>query len=148
LENIGDFNPLRLEKMVKVVNSYKLLTKEHNGDYLSQEQIKNRTECGLESINLAPEFGVMQTRLILERLSEKEQEEAYRVCEGLKKYKKWIPTHLQDAPPKGLVVQVSGHYAFTKEPFASHADNVRGELEDKIYERLDSILSCWGTDND
>ena len=65
-ENTGVFNPDRLQSMVDVCQKYNLLSKEHNGDYLSLQQMKDRFDLGLDAINIAPEFGQFETDIYLE----------------------------------------------------------------------------------
>ena len=143
LSNVGNFNPSRLQEMVKIVHDFGLLTKEHNGDYLSQKDIKKRVNLGLDSINIAPEFGVMQTRLMMEIFSDKQMKDAYETCIEKGKYKKWIPEHLAASPPKDLVISVAGHYSFTSEPFKSSIEKIKEGLKRQAYERFDSIIGCW-----
>ena len=143
LQNVGNFDSLRLSEMVKVAHGSGLLSKEHNGDYLTEAEIRTRAKLGLDSINIAPEFGVTQTRLMLERFTIDELEKAHTVCKQAGKYIKWIPPHLSDNPPADLIIKTSGHYCFTSEPFKSYNDIVRTDLKKKLYERFDSILSCW-----
>ena len=129
--------------MVKVAHGSGLLSKEHNGDYLSATEIKARVKLGLDSINIAPEFGVTQTSLILETLTPEELQMAQTVCKKAGKYKKWIPEHLSDDPPLDLIVKTSGHYCFTSEPFKSRIEPVKLSLKERLNKRLDSILNCW-----
>ena len=143
LQNVGNFDPVRLSEMVKVAHGSGLLSKEHNGDYLSATEIKARVKLGLDSINIAPEFGVTQTSLILETLTPEELQMAQTVCKKAGKYKKWIPEHLSDDPPLDLIVKTSGHYCFTSEPFKSRIDPVKLSLKERLNKRFDSILNCW-----
>ena len=47
--------------MVAVAKQNNLKSKEHNGDYISEELIKLKMDSGLDSINIAPEFGLIET---------------------------------------------------------------------------------------
>lgn len=138
-KNIGNFNPTRLEKMINVVRKFNISTKEHNGDYLTREQIKRRFDIGLDCINIAPEFGVTQTNLLIEN-TDINFENAYSTCLSEGKYKKWIPEDVKE-PTKLMIVQVSGHYCFTKYPFEKYHDHIKGRLKKLLFERFDSITS-------
>ena len=141
-ENTGKFDPRRLEKMVKVVKNHGLLSKEHNGDYLSSSKIQTRAALGLDSINIAPEFGVAQTKILLNRglISIKD---AVKTCKEVDKFSKWIPKNLRDDPPDQLVVEVSGHYCFTKDPFAKNISMILDELKNQLFDRFDEIHEAW-----
>ena len=54
--------------MINAVQTYKKLSKEHNGDYMDKDIMVNRFNTGLDSLNIAPELGVFETKLILDNL--------------------------------------------------------------------------------
>lgn len=141
-QNIGNFDKDRLEKMVKVVKKYGLLSKEHNGDYLTKDQIETRAKVGLDSINIAPEFGVTQTRVMLDNQMI-DLDESFSTCLEVNKFSKWLPEDKKHNPSKRLVVEVSGHYCFTKEPFLSSTEKSYSNLRQLIFDRFDQIHSAW-----
>ena len=53
--------------MIKVCQKYNLMSKEHNGDYIPPSVIKEKFSLGLNAINIAPEFGEIETQVILEK---------------------------------------------------------------------------------
>ena len=59
--NTGEYDKDRLTSMIKIVKKHDLLSKEHNGDYISIELIKEKMDLGLDAINIAPEFGLIET---------------------------------------------------------------------------------------
>ena len=66
--NVGNFNNGRLLHFVDVVKSYGLMSKEHNGDYLIDSfDIEMRYDSGLDAINIAPEFGQIESEFYLEQ---------------------------------------------------------------------------------
>lgn len=140
--NIGNFSKKRLRQMTEVCKKFDVLSKEHNGDYLSFKQIKERANTGLDSINIAPEFGVTQTRLLLDNqlvsLSE-----ALDICLRSKKYEKWIPEEMKHNPPERLVVEVSGHYSFCDPLFKKSIPKIKLDLENVLKKRFDEIYSAW-----
>ena len=143
-KNIGNFNPSRLKRMTDICKSHGLISKEHNGDYLTLEEIKSRVSQGLDCINIAPEFGVIQTKLLMEHaFSKKQKEEAFKVCKESKKYIKWLPADMKLDPPNDMVINVSGHYSFTKEPFVSSIPLIQLQLRHVLFKRFEEIISCW-----
>jgi len=66
--------------MIKVCKKFGLLSKEHNGDYLTNEQIKARFDIGLDAINIAPQFGQIETQCYLDEMNDTEKENFYKIC--------------------------------------------------------------------
>lgn len=108
-KNSGLYDRGRLEEMCLVTKQFGLFSKEHNGDYLRREQIQDRYENGLDAINIAPEFGVLETKLILEELNHRQREELYKVCYESKKWEKWVSKDF-DFSNKTHLIEVCGHY--------------------------------------
>ena len=93
--NIGIFDKKKSIEFLKVCKKYNIYSKEHNGDYLSIHEIKKRFELGLSAINIAPEFGFIETKCILEeieRVSDKVlYDKLFEICYESKNWVKWIP---------------------------------------------------------
>ena len=139
--NVGNFDAERLKQMIAVVKKHRLLSKEHNGDYLTYEQIRTRAQLGLDSINIAPEFGVRQTRIMVN--SGMDFSKALETCKNAKKYEKWIPDEDKASPSDTMIVEVSGHYSFTEQPFLEQCPKIKGALRTQLFDRFDEIYSAW-----
>jgi hypothetical protein len=74
--NVGSFDsPVRvadelpaeiqLPKMIEICNRYGIFMKEHNADYLSDEALQWHPRLGIHSANVAPEFGVTESRTLV-----------------------------------------------------------------------------------
>ena len=74
--------------MIEVCKIFGVKSKEHNGDYLSSEEIKQRFDCGLDALNIAPEFGQIETLCYLETIQD--IEEWYKICYESKRWEKWV----------------------------------------------------------
>ena len=55
--------------MVKLCKKYGFISKEHNGDWVSIELMREKFELGLDCINVAPELGQIETKAILKSIS-------------------------------------------------------------------------------
>ena len=66
--NIGNFDKKKSIEFIEICKKFNIKSKEHNGDYLSIKEIKKRFELGLSAINIAPEFGYIETKCILEEI--------------------------------------------------------------------------------
>jgi hypothetical protein len=119
-ENIGDFNQERLIEMTNVVKKYNLISKEHNGDYLSSELIYSKFKNGLDTINIAPEFGQIETKVVLDYIVNNKPEffeDFYKICLDSKRWVKWVSNNFNPDENKESIVNISGHYVFSDERF-------------------------------
>jgi len=64
-ENVGHFSFENAQKLSATAARYGMELKEHNSDYLSDEALLTHPVFGVGSSNVAPEFGVVETRAYL-----------------------------------------------------------------------------------
>jgi len=133
LGNIGRFDTKICQDMVSVCNEFSKLSKEHNSDYLTSEEMEDRIGCGVSCLNIAPEFGVAETNIFINKLIEfsmnKELEEFKKLCFDSGKWKRWVG----DESYTDLgIAQVCGHYQFAKPEFLG--------LKQKLMEKCDFDL--------
>jgi len=141
-ENHGIFNEERCKQMVNVCHTNGLLSKEHNGDYLTNQEIRKRFDLGLDSINIAPEYGVFETQVILDNLSVYDKQELYNICFKSEKWVKWFPTDFIPEDNKELLVEVCGHYLFDNEDFKKikyKIVDIDNKIQVKLYEKLKNL---------
>jgi len=125
--NSGTFDPDRLEKMIKVCKKFGKKSKEHNGDYLSNDEYKVRFDMGLDSINIAPEFGQLETLCYLEEMGE-DIDEYYNICYESKRWEKWVDETFIPEDNKRELIEICGHYVLSDEKFL----NIKPNIDDKI----------------
>ena len=65
-ENVGKYSFENAQKLGKVTAENAMVLKEHNGDYLADDILLMHPALGVGSSNVAPEFGVEETRAYLE----------------------------------------------------------------------------------
>ena len=134
-KNNGDFNRDRLIKMIDITSKYGKKSKEHNGDYLSNDEIKKRFNDGLDSINIGPEIVQLETQLYLDNFTDTELQEFYQVCLESKKWEKWV-TEDFDITNKKMLILVCGHYCYSKYNLPNLDENIKKILKLKIKELL------------
>ena len=134
-KNNGDFNRDRLIKMIDITFKYGKKSKEHNGDYLSNYEIKKRFNDGLDSINIGPEIVQLETQLYLDNFTDAQLQEFYQVCLESKKWEKWV-TEDFDTTNKKMLILVCGHYCYTKYNLPNLDENIKKILKLKIRELL------------
>ncbi len=145
-KQVGVFNQTLTQSAKNLLNNYNLKLKEHNGDYLTPEQIRSRMGL-VDSINIAPELGFRQTGKILNLASQFRVspdsflEAAYKS----KKWKKW----LQFSTPDDIYTcsLIAGHYVFAGREYTrlyNHlADfvNVKEELINEAMTVIDRYVT-------
>ena len=124
--NIGSFDsPVRvaneipaeiqLPKMIEICNRYGILMKEHNTDYLSDDGLQWHPRLGIHAANVAPEFGVSETRALLAVLENNGlqhlAERFLQVAYNSKKWDKWMLENTQATDRDRSII--AGHYVFS-----------------------------------
>jgi hypothetical protein len=147
-KNTGVFDKQRFIEMINICKEFGLLSKEHNGDYLSNDEIKLRFDLGLDAINIAPEYGYIETNTILEQIianqDEKLFEDFFSVCYRSNKWKKWLnEDFLLTEFTKHVIIKVSGHYVFADEEFKqikNKLPDIDNKIKDNIKRKLQELL--------
>ena len=132
--NTGIFNKNRFDEMIGVCNHWNKKSKEHNGDYLSNEQYQWRFDNGLSSINIGPEMVQIETDTYIEHMSDIHIDEFYEICLESKRWQRWIRDGF-DVNDKRKLIQICGHYCFNSYKLPE-IDNI---IKDKITNKLNSL---------
>ena len=138
--NTGTFDPDRLGKMISVCKKYGKKSKEHNGDYLSNKEYKDRFDLGLDSINIAPEFGQLETLCYLEEMGE-DIDEYYNICYESKRWEKWVDETFIPVDNKRELIEICGHYVFSDESFLDIKPDIDDKIKKVIKEKLRSLTN-------
>jgi len=125
-KNVGSFDSalrisnelppeIQIPKMISICNKHGIFMKEHNTDYLSTESLKWQPRLGIHAANIAPEFGVAETRALISILKEKGHidllDEFLKISYDSKKWKKWM---LKDSESDDIDrAIIAGHYVFS-----------------------------------
>ena len=129
-ENIGSFDtPVRqpneipveiqVPKVIEICKKNNILLKEHNCDYLSDESLKWHPRFGINASNVAPEFGVHESRALI-NLMEKEglnelRDKFLKISFDSKKWEKWLKKNsICNDYEKSIMAM---HYVFSKKEF-------------------------------
>jgi len=144
--NIGSYDRDRLKNMSSLCKSHGLLSKEHNGDYLTTESIKDRFTWGLDAINIAPEFGVIETRCILNELKTNNMiydiVHWYDICLDSRKWEKWVPLdYVPSFDEHEFLIELTGHYTFSHPEFIDIKNklNIDDVIKNEIKKSIERI---------
>ena len=110
--NVGVYDKAKARDLVAICNEHEVFLKEHNLDYAHQLVLHDHRLAGIHSANVAPEFGVVETKKLLALLeTHKLQKLSDRFLElsfNSKKWEKWVISDLSNTD-KAII---SGHYIF------------------------------------
>ena len=135
----GNFNKPFTTKVSKLLKSKGLKLKEHNADYLTREELREREKL-IDAMNIAPQLGVVQTKTVLNRCLmygirfDDFIEEAYRGG----KWQKWMQNNGPEN--KMLCAIIAGHYHFNSPAYRNIIRQL-GEIENIKEVIINAILS-------
>ena len=124
--NVGSFDtPLRVAnempaeiqtpKMVQICNRHGIFMKEHNADYLSDEALQWHPRLGIHAANVAPEFGVAETRALVSILETNGlgalAENFLELALASRKWEKWMISGSAATDSDRSII--AGHYVFS-----------------------------------
>ena len=115
------------------------MSKEHNGDYLTNEDIKVRFEAGLDSLNIAPEFGQLETLCYLEHMDD--IEDYYKICYDSKRWEKWVGDDFVPEKNKKELIKICGHYVLSDKKFLDIKPNIDITIKSEIKNKLGDLFN-------
>lgn len=151
-ENVGHYSNENAKRLSDAAAAYHIELKEHNSDYLRDDILLLHPALGVGSSNVAPEFGVMETRAYLTLAALEKQlldkglvPAAGNVAEVLSKaaiatgrWRKWMVGDAAAltaeevlARPElaALITDISGHYVFEEPHVAAELTAMLDRLE-------------------
>uniref|UniRef100_A0A6C0KE16 Uncharacterized protein n=1 Tax=viral metagenome TaxID=1070528 RepID=A0A6C0KE16_9ZZZZ len=138
--NTGKYNSNRLVKMLNVVKTYQKLSKEHNGDYMDKDIMIDRFNTGLDSLNIAPELGVFETKLFLKYLKNNNDQENvdlfYELCYNSGKWKKWVSDDFNPEKNKEKLIEICGHYVFSSKKIQNLKKGINKYICEQLYDNF------------
>ncbi len=148
MRNVGSFDsPIRVIKemppeiqipqMIEICNQYGIFMKEHNTDYLSTDSLRWQPRLGIHAANVAPEFGVAETKALVGILKERNHidllDEFLRIAYDSKKWEKWMTNNTSASDVDKSII--AGHYVFSSD----ECINLKKEANQRI-KGLDEFL--------
>ena len=138
----GNYDSTRLVEMIEVARSYDMLSKEHNGDYIPVEVIKEKFSLGLDCINIAPEFGLIETSTYLEEMKdEKLFERFWQICYDSKKWVKWVSPSFDPYYNREQLVKICGHYVLSYPNFINDIKSQFPGIDEKVKQNITKKLN-------
>ena len=152
--NVGNFDRQQTGELAAIANKYGIGFKEHNGDYLSAATCRLHPELGVTGMNVAPEFGLVETDACLE-LADLEMKLVHegwigdQEASGLREllieitfaespWPKWMTDEVKKMPREEiagdqalrlLIARVCGHYVYDAEPMRRVREKLYGNID-------------------
>lgn len=131
-ENVGHFNRENAQVLSASAAKHGVGVKEHNGDYLRDSILLEHPHIGVTAMNVAPEFGVVETRAYLALAAVEERnvpaERRSRLAEAMaehavksQRWRKWVVGDtvnatveevLRDKELTAQITDICGHYTY------------------------------------
>lgn len=146
--NTGVYSPDRMAAMIYIVKSWGLLSKEHNADYIPTKLVKEKMSLGLDSINIAPELGLLETETYISNIGDdkKTLEEFWEICYHSNRWKKWVNNNFDPFKQKLDLIKICGHYVLSdprfikiKSQFMGIEDQIKNNIKNKVHELFDAL---------
>jgi dTDP-glucose pyrophosphorylase len=152
--NIGHYEKDRLIDMVNLCKKYGFISKEHNGDWISIDLMREKFELGLDCINVAPELGQIETKAILKNIKNLKNKEKkneifnkfFQICLNSKKWVKWVSKNFVPEENKEKLINICGHYVFSYPEFQdikNELNNVNKQIKKDLISKLREYHSLY-----
>ncbi len=150
-DNVGSFDSyirvaneippeIQVPKMVELCNRYNVFMKEHNTDYLSDESLQWHPRLGIHAANIAPEFGVAETKALVSLLElndfQKQLDRFLQISYESGKWEKWM---LKDSKATDYDKSIiAGHYIFSNPEYI----DIKSDVSKKLLRKNIDLDKC------
>lgn len=147
-QNVGSFDSqvrvnnelppeIHIPIMINICDKYNIFMKEHNTDYLSTESLRWQPRLGIHAANVAPEYGVAETKALVNLLRQSNQtnllNQFLELSYNSMKWKKWMLKDTNASDYDRSII--AGHYVFS----SSECIDIKSQAKNKI-DNLDELL--------
>lgn len=141
INQVGGFNASFARSVGELIRRRGLKLKEHNADYLSHEEIAARRGV-VDAMNIAPQLGVVQTQIVLERClvyGVRVDDFLKEVYDG-KRWRKWL--HRNRSTNQFLCCLIAGHYHFSSDSFRRIIERLQKheDIRETIINRIVDLI--------
>ena len=141
--NTGQFDADKLRAMLALCAKYGLTPKEHNGDWVSMETVRAKGALGLECVNIAPEFGEIETRVMLELIGgdTAKFDAFFNIVHASRKWEKWVTPGFDPAQHKEQTILIAGHYVLSYPDFLALKATLPAGADELVQKRVQARLA-------
>ena len=135
--NVGSFDEEQAKTLVSICNENDVLLKGHNTDYIDLKTFARHPTLGVHSVNMAPSFGVTETKTLLNLLSPTDRAKFIEIAYNSNKWYKWMIDFDQSIEYKATI---AGHYVFSnpevQEMMLPFNENLKDAVKNDILQHL------------
>lgn len=133
---VGQFDVNRNKLVADLIHQAGFLFKEHNADYFTSEDLHHRMLAGIDSLNIAPQLGVIQTTLLYEFVPRDLWSNFSNLVYASNYWQRWSQNPQTD---KDSATKLGGHYCYGSREYNDIINNIdyaefKNRLRDKIQE--------------
>ena len=144
INQVGSFNENFIKECSDIIHTGNIKLKEHNADYLSSQEIQERKNI-VDALNIAPQLGVIQTGLVLNKclIYGVRFDDFSNVVYKGNKWKKWL--YKNDKKNKYLCTQIAGHYHFASDEYKKIIEqlNKHEDISENIIETIMEVINHY-----
>ncbi len=144
MRNIGSFDSeirvknelaseIQVPRMIEICEKNNIWMKAHNTDYISNEALQSHPKLGIHAVNIAPEFGVIESQSIVRVLTENNlknlRDKFLELAYESKKWSKWMVKDSKASNYEKSII--AGHYVFSLPECKNIFSEARQHLEKK-----------------
>jgi hypothetical protein len=142
----GTFDIEFNKSTVNQVHDAGFLFKEHNADYFTKDDLNKRIIAGVDSLNIAPQLGKIQTETLKEFAHPNHWEDFGKYVYSKNYWKRWLPLGITN---QGLATLVSGHYCYQGFEYNRIISNIdlekfKSVLANKVNNLIDNYMQFEG----
>jgi hypothetical protein len=147
ISQVGTFDSATANRLVEIAGYFGTRLKEHNVDYTSAQDIDVRRVMGVGAINVAPEFGFLQTRVFVQLAAQVGLYDDFLQFAELVinsgSWKKWEHPGFDDSKK----ILCAGHYHFGSDLYKELVAKVKvrcdydAYLRSEVFSRLDKYAA-------
>ena len=144
-ENVGDFSSSKAKELVSIAREFRIGFKEHNADYLDEGILKEHPSIGITASNVAPEFGVAQTKAYLKLAEEGGDNRFFSILQNAvvksNRWQKWLLKEDEGLSPEALahnkeklynVTETCGHYVLEEPEIKEAVKNLFNKFAESV----------------
>lgn len=137
----GLFDIERNKQVGEQIRAAGFLFKEHNADYFSLLDIEQRRLAGIDSINIAPQLGKLQTDTLKEFAPIDLWEKFSNYVYAQNYWQRWVAPGVTD---QNIAVSVSGHYCFNSQAYHDIINTIdHDEFREVLSKRLSDLIEHY-----
>jgi hypothetical protein len=137
----GSFDISRNEKIKDKIEAAGFLFKEHNADYFTKQDISDRINAGIDSLNIAPQLGRIQTDLLKELAPADLWQKFSDYVYTQNYWQRWVAPGVTDSD---IAVSVSGHYCFNSHECNDIISAIDyDKFKDELWTRITGLIEFY-----